>query len=109
MNKITSLHQANEYLKDVAIYLWQKENIIHCTTSVGHVIRLRYPEVEPCKSMSEAVTLLQQYAQRTRDCDSAFKRMTEEQQDAVKHVWQLERESYKAFNEIVQGYCPPHK
>lgn len=109
MEKITSLHQANEYLKDVAINLWQKENIMHCATSVGHVIRLRFPEVAPCKSMSEAVSLLREYAQRVRDCDKAFKRLTEKQQDAINHVWQLERESYKAFNEIVQGWYPPHQ
>lgn len=111
MNKITSLNQANDYLNDIAVYLWQKENIIHCVTwqSEGPVIKLRYPEPYVCKSMSEAAVRVQYFADRHRASDKVYKTLTEEQQQTVRDFWEKERQGYKDFNAVVQGWYPPHK
>jgi len=39
----------------------------------------------------------------------AYKNLTEEQQEIVHKYWQTERQSYKAFNAVVQGWYPPHQ
>lgn len=108
MLPINSLTEANRYLEDVEINVWELEERVGRYHDAQPRMRIPYPVFENTKSIGEALSRLRQLAARHKSALKAISELPERDKEMEKEHWRTEREHQKAFNEIVQGRTAPH-
>lgn len=109
MKSITSLTEANRYLEDVEVRVWEIEERVAIYNEPAPRIRVPYPTLIPARSITEALTRVTALAIRKNTAVKFMKSLSSADMEKEKEYWRNKNEAYRKFNDVVQAYNPPHQ